>query len=70
MAGREAASSIYSQVNVSYSLAGRIMEEIWPDEKLRAQYILKNPITRIIQCAPVYSENEVRHFVFGISFFC
>jgi len=35
------------------------MEEIWPDEKLRAQYILKNPITRVIQCAPVYSENEV-----------
>jgi hypothetical protein len=35
------------------------MEEIWPDEKKKKEFIPRTPVTRIIQCAPVYSENEV-----------
>merc|ERR1719220_2549752 len=35
------------------------MEEVWPDQELRGQYIPKNPVSRVIQCAAVASENEV-----------
>ena len=35
------------------------MEEVWPDSELLSQYIPKNPVSRVIQCAAQASENEV-----------
>ena len=42
--------------------AGHIMEEVKSDSELQAQYIPKNPVSRVIQCAAVQSENEVTYF--------
>ena len=39
--------------------AGHIMEEVKSDSELQAQYIARNPVSRVIQCAAVQSENEV-----------
>ena len=36
------------------------MEEVRTDAELQAQYIARNPVSRVIQCAAVQSENEVR----------
>ena len=36
------------------------MEEVRTDSELQAQYIARNPVSRVIQCAAVQSENEVR----------
>jgi hypothetical protein len=44
---------------IMYLTSARVMEEIWPDEKRKKEFIPRTPVTRIIQCAPVYSENEV-----------
>ena len=35
------------------------MEEVRTDAELQAQYIARNPVSRVIQCAAVQSENEV-----------
>ena len=35
------------------------MEEVRTDSELQAQYIARNPVSRVIQCAAVQSENEV-----------
>ena len=35
------------------------MEEVKSDSELQAQYIARNPVSRVIQCAAVQSENEV-----------
>ena len=35
------------------------MEEVRTDAELQAQYIPRNPVSRVIQCAAVQSENEV-----------
>ena len=40
-------------------LAGHIMEEVKSDTEVQAQYIARNPVSRVIQCAAVQSENEV-----------
>ena len=36
------------------------MEEVKSDSEVQAQYIARNPVSRVIQCAAVQSENEVR----------
>ncbi len=36
------------------------MEEVRTDAELQAHYIARNPVSRVIQCAAVQSENEVR----------
>ena len=36
------------------------MEEVKSDTEVQAQYIARNPVSRVIQCAAVQSENEVR----------
>ena len=41
---------------------GNIMEEVRSDLELQAQYIPRNPVSRVIQCAAVQSENEVTAF--------
>ena len=41
---------------------GHIMEEVKSDSEVQAQYIARNPVSRVIQCAAVQSENEVRRF--------
>ena len=38
------------------------MEEVKSDSEVQAQYIARNPVSRVIQCAAVQSENEVRRF--------
>ena len=43
-------------------MSGQIMEEVRTDSELQAQYIPKNPVSRVIQCAAVQSENEVTYF--------
>ena len=43
---------------------GNIMEEVRSDLDLQAQYIPRNPVSRVIQCAAVQSENEVTAFVY------
>ena len=35
------------------------MEEVKSDTEVQAQYIARNPVSRVIQCAAVQSENEV-----------
>ena len=35
------------------------MEEVKSDPEVQAQYIARNPVSRVIQCAAVQSENEV-----------
>ena len=35
------------------------MEEVKSDSEVQAQYIARNPVSRVIQCAAVQSENEV-----------
>ena len=35
------------------------MEEVRSDSDLQSQYIARNPVSRVIQCAAVQSENEV-----------
>ena len=44
-------------------MSGLIMEEVRTDAELQAQYIPRNPVSRVIQCAAVQSENEVRDFL-------
>ena len=36
------------------------MEEVKSDNEVQAQYIARNPVSRVIQCAAVQSENEVK----------
>lgn len=38
---------------------GHIMEEVRSDSDLQSQYIARNPVSRVIQCAAVQSENEI-----------
>ena len=35
------------------------MEEVKSDTEVQGQYIARNPVSRVIQCAAVQSENEV-----------
>ena len=42
------------------------MEEVRTDAELQAQYIARNPVSRVIQCAAVQSENEVRGICDGL----
>ena len=35
------------------------MEEVRSDPEMQSQYIPRNPVSRVIQCAAVSSENEV-----------
>ena len=39
---------------------GHIMEEVRSNPEMQTQYIPRNPVSRVIQCAAVSSENEVR----------
>ena len=47
---------------------GHIMEEVRSDNELQSQYIAKNPVSRVIQCAAVQSENEVKEKILVIFF--
>ena len=41
------------------TISGHIMEEVKSEAEVQAQYIARNPVSRVIQCAAVQSENEV-----------
>ena len=46
------------------------MEEVKSDADMQAQYIPRNPVSRVIQCAAVASENEVGQGWSGFVRFC
>ena len=45
------------------------MEEVKSDADMQAQYIPRNPVSRVIQCAAVASENEVGQGWLGFVWF-
>ena len=51
--------TVHHLQQIIWPTSGHIMEEVRSDPELQSQYIPRNPVSRVIQCAAVASENEV-----------